>query len=1449
MRWPSFPALRTLLTALAGIVVLVAVGFVVLMRTDLGRAELARFVERLASSDDMTIRIGRLDGALPADITVADVTIADRRGVWLTLDRAELAWHPLSLLGGRLDIRRLAANRLAVARAPESAPQPAAPAEPSSGLPQLPFGIAVQQLDVAHLALGQDLAGVAAELAVNGSAQLVDPAEGLVADLAARRIDGTAGEARAHLRYVPDTRALDLDIAASEPPGGLVSRLADLRGAPSVALNVTGSGTLDDWRGQLKLGLGDQAGAEGEATLKRDGASRQLAATFNANLGAVLPVEVAPLAGPTQLALTAAVGDDGAVTVSRFTADNAALRANGTGRYAADGAITGSAHVESTGSAPFAALLPTAVMADGSPARLVAWRSAIADVTLGGPRDAPQVRLSLDGRGVDLVSAGGRYGAQSVTVNATATGDGPLLAPATRFATMLNGVVDGLSASDPALASALGARLILTAQGTGDRSGRVDVSTARIEGTPLVATYTGRLDLAGLAGRLTVERADLTALRGLLQRDLGGQLRMVADLDATYDASRLVATLDGGASQLRTGIAQVDGLLGGEVTVKGTVRRAADGSFGFETFSINGAHASLMADGSATADRANVVAKIALPELRYVDSRLTGRGDISATLTGSLAALDGRAEIAIRDARAQGRPIERLVLDVTASDILKAPNGSFSLTGTVDGKPARGSGRFARNAAGASRLEALDVTLGSVAVRGGLAADAASLVTGQFAVTAGDLGDLSALALTELGGRLELMANFDAPGGKQAAHIAGSAARLQAFGLSLTGAKIDASGRDLWQAPAFTGEVTVDNAATGGFSLSRARLTAQGSGAATDVALNAVVQGADLTARAQITPTADGLDAAIRQLTLSRGQRIALAPDARFSLRNGTVTLSGVEIAAGGGRLTVAGTAGSNLDIRAQARAIPLALAELFVPGIGVTGALNGEVTLSGPAARPNGRYTLTITNLTAPQIRNAGLQPLGITAQGTLADGRAGIDARITGLSGSNLQIQGSVPLGVGALDLGVTGRIDLGLLNARLSATGQTLTGQAIADLRIRGTAAAPTASGTIRVANGRFEDALNGVSFTNITALITGSERELVVSNLTARARNGGSLTGSGRIALDPAAGFPGSIALRANNAQLMASPIVNATANADLTVTGPFATRPTIRGTVDFTTLEITLPKRFPYSATPIPVRYVNAPPAVRARLAADRKEQAAQSSAAFVAVLDIALNARNGVAVRGQGINALLGGQVRLGGTTAAPQADGAFTLRHGTLSVLGRQLTFSRGEVTLVGDFDPQINFQAESTAGGITARVLVTGKASAPKLDFNSTPELPRDEIMARLLFGKPSGGLSTGQALQLAQALAQLTGEGGGPLGALGSSLGLDTLDLGTTNDDGTGSVAVGIGKQINDRMRLTIKQGATPDSSRAAVDFDVGHNIKLEAEAGSGGGAVGVGMEWNY
>src|SRR5690606_23241679 len=136
---------RAILITVVGAVALPLVAAVLLTRTDAGRAQLVRLVETLASSPLMRLAIGRLDGAVPFDMTVSDVTVADREGVWLTVDRAHLAWRPLSLLSGVVEVTAVEAGRLAVTRPPVPGTEPAAE---SAGLPRLPVGIIVEQLAV-----------------------------------------------------------------------------------------------------------------------------------------------------------------------------------------------------------------------------------------------------------------------------------------------------------------------------------------------------------------------------------------------------------------------------------------------------------------------------------------------------------------------------------------------------------------------------------------------------------------------------------------------------------------------------------------------------------------------------------------------------------------------------------------------------------------------------------------------------------------------------------------------------------------------------------------------------------------------------------------------------------------------------------------------------------------------------------------------------------------------------------------------------------------------------------------------------------------------------------------------------------------------------------------------------------------------------------------------------
>ena len=140
-------------------------------------------------------------------------------------------------------------------------------------------------------------------------------------------------------------------------------------------------------------------------------------------------------------------------------------------------------------------------------------------------------------------------------------------------------------------------------------------------------------------------------------------------------------------------------------------------------------------------------------------------------------------------------------------------------------------------------------------------------------------------------------------------------------------------------------------------------------------------------------------------------------------------------------------------------------------------------------------------------------------------------------------------------------------------------------------------------------------------------------------------------------------------------------------------------------------------------------------------------------------------------------------------------------------------------------------------------------GPANQPTFSLTSDPSMAQDEILSRILFQKASGGLSPFQALQLAQAVAQLSGGSAGPdvMDSARKSLGLDSLEVGTSS---TGAPTVGGSRYISDKLSVGVRAGAKPADTAATVDYDITRRIKVKGEAGSDGRtAVGVGAEWEW
>ena len=148
---------------------------------------------------------------------------------------------------------------------------------------------------------------------------------------------------------------------------------------------------------------------------------------------------------------------------------------------------------------------------------------------------------------------------------------------------------------------------------------------------------------------------------------------------------------------------------------------------------------------------------------------------------------------------------------------------------------------------------------------------------------------------------------------------------------------------------------------------------------------------------------------------------------------------------------------------------------------------------------------------------------------------------------------------------------------------------------------------------------------------------------------------------------------------------------------------------------------------------------------------------------------------------------------------------------------------------------------EAETAAADVTAKLGVTGFASAPKIALASTPELPQDEVLARLLFGMSVKELSPLQLVQIARAVNTLRGGGGGGLNPIAKAqkrLGLDRLSV--SGGDGDTGPSVEAGRYVSERVNVGVRQ-STSGTTQARVQVDITRRLKIESTVGSGGGTL--------
>ncbi|WP_347986454.1 translocation/assembly module TamB domain-containing protein [Methylomonas sp. AM2-LC] len=521
--------------------------------------------------------------------------------------------------------------------------------------------------------------------------------------------------------------------------------------------------------------------------------------------------------------------------------------------------------------------------------------------------------------------------------------------------------------------------------------------------------------------------------------------------------------------------------------------------------------------------------------------------------------------------------------------------------------------------------------------------------------------------------------------------------------------------------------------------------------------------------------------------------------------------------------LAVSGRILPNLALTVELQQAPVELFSLFTPMPAITGTLSADANLHGSLLQPTGLLHITAKQLQLKNRLRQALPPAGFSANAILNAGNVVVDANLKAGNMINIQISGQTPMtntGVFALQSAAT--LDLKVLDPLLNATGQQLHGQLLANATLAGTWSAPLLTGTAQLEQGTWQDFSTGIGINDISGTLAVVEGSLPMLKLKARA-GPGTLNATGSIDL-LTTDMPIDLTIIARNARPLASDQLTVNLDADVLLSGLLMTGMTASGGIHLNRADIQIPERLPTSIAVLKLSSLK-PSAAPA---------AAESNSNLA--LNVIIDAPREIFVRGRGIDAELGGSIKVTGDLNQLYPDGKFTLRRGQFTLAGQVLVFNQGEVGFADNSltNPSLNFVATSTRNNIAATITISGTAQQPKIALSSSPVLPADEILANLLFGSGAASLSPLEMVQIAAALGSLTGVTSGvgdPLESARKLLGLDRLSAGGVNP------SLEAGRYIAPGVYLGAKQGISGGVPQPVIQIDISKHLKFEGGVGSG------------
>ena len=1334
--------------AVVALLLIVVAGGYMWLDTQSGRAFVARQVAGFELKNGLHIRIGKIEGSIYGGAILRDVRFHDPKGDFARSPEIKLDWRPFAYLSGAINVNALTAKELNVSRIP------AFRVVPDTGEPLLPdIDIRIDRLKIDRIVFAKAITGEEQVASLEGKVRIAD--RRAVVDANAGTLQGDRLVLK--LDAVPDDNRFDVDMKIDAPADGLVAGLLG-KNVP-VRAALAGRGSWQKWDGNFTAQMDSEDVAD-LAITARDG-------TFTAK-GTAAPGKVMA---------------DSLIVRALSPVANIDMAAAFENRIAQ---IRGS--------------IRSAAMVLGTSGEVDMAGGVFSDLAL----DIQLLRPSIIGSNVSGTNVRGKallngaFAEPIVAYSATAT---RLAFDETTFE---NVMVTGEAEGQPD-------RFIIP----------VNARAKRVTGINQIAG--GLLTNVQMNGDIAISNGRLLSDNMKIRSDrINATALLVGDIEKGFYTGALNGKVDGfqvdsvGLFNVEADV-DLETTLGRGYALVGTVKARSTRLFspGFQKF-LGGqmfvnAGIRYGTDGVLTITRANVVA----PQFRLNSGKGTYVTEGGRVVFNGAGYSNQYGPVAVQLTGTFDKPVARITatrpgFGVGLSNVVglltrSAQGYAISLTGSTDYGPISGD----VDVLSGNGPLTIDILRGDFAGIG-LTGRVQQAASGPFLGT-----------LTGVGAGFDGTIALSAQGSYQRAVVDAVAANAELTGgeqkLAI-GRGIIKADITLYDSPQILADVQLENAMLNDISIAAARGRVDyrgGTGTAQILAEGRSQVPFRIAANADLTPQLWRIAAKGRANSVDFE---TVGPVRIIPKRNEyEIRLSTIKVA--NGTVKLAGTYGNGIEIQSRLDNVNIAVINPFLPGLGIRGRATGSIDWSQAsfAAFPRADARLEIKRFVRTNLGSRS-QPVDISVVGRLLPdgGNARAIIRRLGAAVGRLHID-LTPLPPGAaswterllaapLSGGIRYNGPADTLFSLAALADQSLEGNVGVAADFSGRVQTPLLTGVVRANDLTYENDVYGTRLTKLRVRGVFTNDQLEVTELSANAGNG-TVTGKGFVNLSSEKGFPLQLDLDLNQARVARSELLSTTATGQIKVTNTPDGDALISGTLSLPETRFKIIRQGAASVATLT--------GVRRKVASGRPRVSGDadpiSSLPSNWKLDIKLSATDELYVSGMGLESEWGADLRITGTSNAPRIAGEMELVRGTLGFAGRSFELESGRISFNGGpaSNPTIRVAAASEVDGTTIRVNIRGTGQNPDISFSSTPALPQDEIMARILFGNSIGELSAIQAVQLAASLNNLRGGSGGlnPLGVLQSATGLDRLRI-LGADEVTGrEMAVAFGQYITNDVYVEI------------------------------------------